>query len=82
MNGKLHIGGNFTEIIAYSTIGLSITNPLENFFYADIGAISLPTLLGAFNMNLIQLPEVLYRTRFPEGLVIGSSANPAGRYYI
>ena len=79
MVGELHLGkiGNGKEITAKAAIGFNPANPKDNYFFADINKLSIGAITEAFEIKTA-LPKALKDSGFPEGLIVGFSANPEG----
>merc|ERR550534_2316747 len=57
------------ELVTDLSFTYDIRNPKKSKFFANFSDITIPKLLGAFYIN-VPLPNVLYNTFFPHGLVI------------
>ena len=81
LGGEVWLGniGNGKEIKAKIYFGFNPRDPRGNYLYAKINTLTIQGLLGAFDKD-ISLPEKVKQSGFPEGLVIGFTANPDGKY--
>lgn len=66
-------------IKAKGYFGINPANPLENYFYADISALTLESIGNAYNFSVASLPAPVRDMGFPNGLTIAFTSNPDGK---
>ncbi|XP_065839900.1 uncharacterized protein [Oscarella lobularis] len=76
LGGEVHIGNvdrPERQLKAKAYVGVDMTNPQNNYFYASINGVTLEKVLHAFGID-VNLISPLRNTGFPKGLEVSYSA--------
>ena len=74
------VTGSNNELKGELHIGYDLNDPLRNYFYGEVTALTVKQLMNAFNRTVV-LPQVIESSHFPHGLLVSYTSNPNGEWF-
>ena len=84
LGGTLKFGKIGTRNVISVSIGGSfhVTDPAQNYFFAQLNTVTVESVMKAFDINVPKLPKVVNSTGFPEGLFLSYAVDPRGKNFL